>query len=317
MNSSVRRTPCYSKLSIHDNTKRPIRLEDIWQSVTTRFVFPLRDVEEFESRNSAFLLVDRNQLEDTDDGPAVKLSLKQLSSAVANMTGNGNVDDFIRAGAEEFSPLSVALFVFNDALWKMMERKTESQDTMLPMATIPRFHWAREFISQGNPHGVQREDIHKSSLFYVPNQSLEIQGVGGDFSGILEGQLVDTRPSSRPIFSPTIPAAMGRRMDRMPKYDLCDIAISVGTNRLDKELYPSPRSDIDYTFSEHPKVFLEHGLAIETVGSNVNLMVGNKKPQRLFGNVLVLLGKRWNPITEGYKIVEFHVWLMALFNNLW
>lgn len=285
--------------------------------MTTRFMFPLRDVEEFENRNSAFLLVDRKQLEETDEGPAVRLSLKQLSSVVENMVGNAGVDDFIRAGAEEFSPLSMALFVFNDALWKMMKKKTESHDTMLPMATIPRFHWAREFISQGNPHGVQRDDIHKASLSYVPNQSLAIQGVGGDFSGILEGQLVDTRPSSRPIFSPTLPPIMGHRISRMPKYNLCDISVTIGTNRLDKELYPSPRSDIDYTFSEHPKVFLEHGLAIETAGSNVSLRIDNKKPQDLFGNVIILLGKRWSPMTEGYKIVEFHVWLTALFNNLW
>jgi hypothetical protein len=317
MNSLEERTPCYSKLSMHDNTKRPIRLESTKHSVTTRFVFPLRDVEEFENKYSALLPVDRSQLEETDEGPAVRLSFKQLSSVVGNMIGTGGIEEFIRTGAEKFSPLSMSLFVFNDALWKMMKKKTESHDTMLPMATIPRFHWSREFISPGNPHGVQKDGIHRASLFFVPNQELVIQGIGGDFSGILEGQLVDTTPNSRPIFSPTLPPIMPNRVRRMPKYELCDIVVTIGTNRLDKELYPSPRSDIDYTFSEHPKVYLEHGLAIETAGSNVSLRVGNRKPQGLFGNVLILLGKRWSPMTEGYKIVEFHVWLTALFNNLW
>ena len=77
-------------------------------------------------------------------------------------------------------------------------------------------------------------------------------------------------------------------------------------------LYPEPSKSIDYTFSEHPRIFYEHVLSVSSEGMQVRLGIGKKKAQPLHGDIILLLGKHWESETSGHEILFYHVWLNAL-----
>jgi len=279
--------------------------------VRSRYAFPLDDIEEFENHYGASFEISDDQIAEEKGRFVVRPTLDQFMTMSNILIGNDNNQTFLRRGTTEFSPFSVSIFVFNDAVWKLMSKKEESPDTMLPMTTIPRFYWDREAIGPNNPHGVRR-DMHTSFQFTLePDQALFIQGSGGDFCGILESSLASHKMEARPLFAPRIQGPV----NFVPKYDFEEIALTIRTGDLKKELYPLPQKDIDYTFSEHPQVFYEHGMAITTNGSNVQLKIGKKRPQQLFGKTLVLIGKKWETGTKGQTIIEYHVWL-SLFSHM-
>jgi hypothetical protein len=129
---------------------------------------------------------------------------------------------------------------------------------------------------------------------------------------MLEGQLADQETGPRPVMSPTLPGTK----EKVPKYENQEIEVRLDFGNLKTDLYPEPWKAIDYTFSEHPKVFYDHGLSITAEGKKVHLRVGKKKPQPLHGDVFLLFGKNWESDTPGHEKILFHVWLNALSNLL-
>ncbi|KXH77293.1 MAG: hypothetical protein AM326_12515 [Candidatus Thorarchaeota archaeon SMTZ-45] len=231
---------------------------------------------------------------------------------IENLSGNEPISDYVTNLTSQFQPLSMSLFVFNDSLWKLMEKKPESINTMLPIVTIPRFYWKESAINPKNPHGVKRDHDSNLNLELELHKYFALKGVGGEFGGILEGRVVDQESGPRPIITPTFPGS--KKM--VPKYDVQNIEVRMEFGNLRPHLYPSPLKSIDYTFSEHPRVFYEHGLSVSSDGLQVQLGVGNKKAHPLHGDVLLLLGKRWDSDTPRHEILFYHVWLNALSNLL-
>jgi hypothetical protein len=246
------------------------------------------------------------------DRDGTTLKRQQLYQMAEMLAVNQTLEEFVNSLSDRFQPLSISLLVFNDALWKLMKKKAGSLDTMLPIVTIPFFYWKRTAVTKNNPYGVKRSPTSKSSLHIGHNQSAVLWGLGGEFCGILEGQLADQETGPRPVISPTLPGST----EMVPKYEDQEIEVKLDLGNLKADLYPDPWKTIDYTFSEHPKVFYEHGLSIAAEGKKVHLRVGNKKPQSMHGDVILLLGKHWEPDTPGHVIILFHVWLNALSNLL-
>jgi len=276
--------------------------------VSTKYSFPKEALDEFEIKHNISFNLSSVQMRSIEEMGCTKLTIQQLFNTAEILAQNQELANYVNEKSNQFGPFSMSLFVFNDAVWKLMEKKEESHDTMLAMATIPWFHWESAAISPGNPHGVRRDDMLSANILIDPEKSLTIFGTGGDFGGILEGQLADQKRGPRPLLVPVLPGPN----NPVPKYDLTDIGVNIAFGNLEKVLYPEPLKKIDYTFSEHPKVFYEHGLSIAASGSKFKLKVGKKKPTGLHGDVMLLLGKRWHVDSDLTDVVEYHIWLTAL-----
>jgi len=217
--------------------------------------------------------------------------------------------EFIETRSTSFHPVSMTLFVVNDALWKIMDRKDDHPDKMLPMTTIPWFYWEREAESRETPLGVRRlEDPDKPLKIDVDGNILKISGNGGDFSGILEGRIVDSRRGIRPLF---IPGSPGSKKN-MAKYESEFIEIKIDISSTKMVLYPVPEKEFDYIYSEHPRVFYDHGILLSTDGENTKLKVGSRKENTLRGKVRIFIGKAFKESEKSEDILTFHVWLSML-----
>ncbi|MFW9909355.1 MAG: hypothetical protein ACFFEF_12335 [Candidatus Thorarchaeota archaeon] len=251
----------------------------------------------------------KDQIEQIDTSGATYLSYEQLALAADAIASPRDFENHAEHVTEQLEPLSCALFVFNPAVWRIMERKQDSPNTMLPTATIPWFYWKHGAITTSNPHGVRRDALTSGKLNVVPSHHLEISGPGGDFCGILEGKIVEQEVGPRAIIAPTFPGS-----DTMvPKYEPRDISVRVSLDKIDARLYPSPRNDVDYAFCEHPRVFFEHGFSIKIDGSGVRLRVDKRREQNLFGETLLLVGRKWQKEALPEAILAYHIWLAALF----
>ncbi|MHA1964159.1 MAG: hypothetical protein ACXACG_02975 [Candidatus Thorarchaeota archaeon] len=275
--------------------------------MSTRYLFSQEDLNQFGQIHGQSFELTKEQYEMLGNKGRTTLSKQQLGLVSEALAGNQTTSEFVNSYRDHFQPLSMSLFVFNDSLWKLMEKKPESVNTMLPMATIPLFYWKKTAITPKNPYGVKRDPNSRLSLNIEPHQSVAFQGLGGEFCGILEGQLVDQETGPRPIIAPTFPGPK----EKVPKYEFQEIEIRMQFGNLRANLYPNPRKSIDYTYSEHPKIFYEHGLSVSSEGIEVQLGIGNKRAQPLHGDVMLLLGKRWVSDAPGHEILFYHVWLNA------
>lgn len=275
--------------------------------MSTKYLFRQEDLGQFEQIYSQILELTKEQNEMLECKGRTTLTKQQLSRMSEDLAGNQTTTEFVNNLAGRFQPLSMSLFVFNDSLWKLMEKKPESMNTMLPMATIPRFYWKKAAVTQKNPFGVKKDPESSLSLNIEPHQSVVFQGVGGEFCGILEGQLVEQEIGARPVLAPTLPGPK----EKVPNYETQDIEIRLQLGSLRVNLYPDPWKSIDYTFSEHPSVFYEHGLSVSSEGMRVQLGIGNKRAQPLYGDVILTVGKKWESDAPGHEILLYHVWLNA------
>ncbi len=276
--------------------------------MSTRYEFDNEAIESFCNNYGVTITLTQNQLDILAKMGKTPIMLEQLSNVANQLCPNEeSLKKFIEQKSVDFQPISLSLYVFNDSLWKLMGKKPESMNTMLPMVTIPRFYWKKSAVNQKNPFGVNRDLDSNLSLNIKSHQSVVFQGVGGEFCGILEGQLVEQETGSRPILAPTLPGPK----EKVPKYETQDIEIRMKLGNLRTNLYPDPRKSIDYTFSEHPRVFYEHGLSVSSEGMRVQLGIGNKRAQPLHGDIILLLGKQWELDAPGHEILLYHVWLNA------
>lgn len=275
--------------------------------MSTRYAFSQNDLEQFEQISGQRLDLTKEQFDMLEDKAATTLTTQQLRRISENLAGELSIHDFVADLTSRFQPLSMSLFVFNDLLWKLMEKKEDSIDTMYPIVSIPRFYWKESAINPKNPFGVQREPTSNLSLTIEPHKSIVLNGLGGEFCGIVEGQLVGRKIEAKPILAPTLPGMK----EKVPKYDIQNIEVRLSVGNLRTNLYPRPSKAIDYTFSEHPKVFYEHGLSVLSEGSQVQLRIGNGRAHPLHGEVILLLGRRLEPETPGHDIISYHAWLNA------
>jgi len=224
-------------------------------------------------------------------------------------SNSDSIVGFIEELSEVIEPISMTLLVMNEATWKIMERKPRDVDCMLPMVTIPWFHWSENAVLSGNPRGIQRHDHGTTSITGDSDgKRIIMSGTGGNFCGILEGRVADPLSGVRPIILP------GNRgvVKLVPLYEKEDLRVTINMNGLKTTLYPEPDKKIDYTYSESPRVFYDHGLQLKVDGAQARLRVGNGKEYELRGEVKVLLGKRVKEEDDSSTTLLFHVWLNAL-----
>ena len=94
-----------------------------------------------------------------------KLSVDQVENIAQQICVDTDcLAKFIEQKSVAFQPVSMSLFVINDALWKIMGKKDDHPDKMLPMSTIPWFYWEKEAEDRKTPFGVRRLEVSDKPL---------------------------------------------------------------------------------------------------------------------------------------------------------
>ncbi len=244
----------------------------------------------------------REQNDQYSNNQRFTLSSEQLENIVDQLTNVDGIETYIVDHVNDILPISISLFVLNDKLWKMMERKSWDTAKMLAMTTIPLCTWEQKEEKTSNPKAVKRWEVKPNSITLEIQKEpiLKIHGEGGDFSGFIEQSHITTRKFGM----------MGSR-DLVPNYVFERIHIEAEMNKASIEIHPSPRDDLDYDFSENARTYYEYGLSISAPGENVTLTVGKRKPSKMLGEVYLLVGKQINSEDDHYKALKTIIWLRA------
>ena len=278
--------------------------------MSTRYEFDNEAIADFCNINDVTITFTPDQLDSLGMKGKTTLLIEQISDVANQLYPDEDaLKKFIMEKSGEFHPISLSLYVRNDALWEIMWRKSEYPDKMLPMTTIPWFYWEREAVGKKNLAGVRRMLFPKDPLVVeFEDDTLVIKGRGGDFYGFLEGRIVNKRQSIRPLF---IPGEFGSK-NVVPNYKTEYIQVKISRKSAIPLLYPHPIDELDYAFSEHPRAFYNHGIQIDCEGVDVNLKAGARRETSLHGKTTVLIGKNINEAEDTDNTIMFHVWLVAL-----
>jgi hypothetical protein len=278
--------------------------------MSTRHKFSKATIQNFCNQHGTTINLTAEQTGKLTDFGKTALLVEQIADLAEQMCPYVDSQKrFIEEKAEGFHPMALSLYVLNETLWKIMSQKNERPESMLPMTTIPWFYWEKEAEGRGNPAGVRRvSDSARPLTVKFQNNTLLIKGGGGDFCGLLEGRIVDKHQGVRPLF---IPGSTGPKKT-VPNYEAQNIEIKIDMRSSESELYPSPIKELDYFFSEHPRVFYEHGIQINAEGETINLKVGKRRETTLRGKVNIFIGKDFAEIPDSGDVLMFHVWLHIL-----
>jgi hypothetical protein len=278
--------------------------------MSTRCAFHRQTIKSFEKETGVQIRLNREQEVQMEADSRVTLLTAQISDVVHELLPNrSRLFEYVKERTKYFQPISMSLFVLNDDTWKLMHKKSDYADRMLPMATIPWFYWEPAAISKGNPLGARRAEGEISGLSVDEAEcSMSVWGQGGNYCGLVEARVVRRLAGMRPIL---IPGTLGDTK-RVPQYELLELCIKMATKESDCHLYPGPEKTLDYSFSESPKVFYEHGLRLEADGASVLLKVGNRRELALRGQVRIFLGKSFPEDSVSSDVLAFHVWLNGL-----
>jgi hypothetical protein len=215
------------------------------------------------------------------------------------------IDEFLVKFSQSLLPLSLSLFVLNDRLWKMMERKSWDKEKMLAMSTIPLCIWERKAENTSNPKGASRWGVNPNTfeLTLEKDPKILIRGEGGDFSGFIEQSQLTMKkfgiPESRKL---------------IPNYMFEQLQIEVLLDRAVFEIHPAPRDNLDYDYSEPARTFYNYGFAISVPGEDVILKVSKRKPSKMLGDVFLLIGSKIldDDNTHQYRGLKIDILLRAL-----
>lgn len=278
--------------------------------MSTRYEFSEEAIQSFCNQYGIIINLTAEQTGKLTDFGKTTLLVEQISDLANQMCPDvASLKEFIELRSKDFHPVALSLYVLNDDLWKIMTRKHEHPEKMLPMTTIPWFFWEKEAEDRKSPTGVKRLDDPKHTFgIKIDNGILKISGKGGDFAGLLEGRIVDPYKGIRPLF---IPGDTGPKKN-VANYESQLVQTKINIRSSESKLYPVPSKELDYAYSEHPRVFYEHGIQIDINGEDVNLKVGKRRETTLRGKVIVFIGKDFNDTPESDQILIFHIWLAAL-----
>lgn len=278
--------------------------------MSTKFEFDNESIESFCNAYGVTIDYTLEQSQNLKAQGKTSLLVEQIEN-IANQicTDTDCLREFVEQKSRDFHPVSMSLFVLNDELWKIMSRKHEHPEKMLPMTTIPWFYWEKEAEGRKTPSGVLRnEDLKRPLTIKLQGNTLKLSGNGGDFCGILEGRIVDRRKGIRPLF---IPGSTGPKKN-VAKYESEYVQVAIDLSSVQMSLYPIPEKELDYIYSEHPRVFYNHGILITTEGEHVVLKVGKRRETTLRGVVLIFIGKDFEESEDVISLLSYHVWLSML-----
>ncbi|MCK5264746.1 MAG: hypothetical protein KAR03_03995, partial [Candidatus Thorarchaeota archaeon] len=105
-----------------------------------------------------------NQATALEINKPILLTEKQLDFLVDQIVALDDIDEFLKKFIHSVLPISLSLFVINDRLWKMMERKSWDNDKMLAMSTIPLCAWDKKLNDTNNPKAVKRWTVQPSTF---------------------------------------------------------------------------------------------------------------------------------------------------------
>jgi len=268
-----------------------------------RIAKPAKAYQELLNQFELDLGLTSDQTAALEEDQPILLSIEQLDFIIDQLVVVDGIDEFLIKYASTIHPLSLSLFVINDKLWKIMERKSWDPEKMLAMSTIPLCAWDKKSEKISNIKAVKRWTVHPSTfdISLEKTPSIRIKGDGGDFSGFIDQSQLTARKFGMPEGRKTIPNYIFEKLD-----------IEILFNKATVETYPSPRDDLDYDYSDHARVFYEHGFAISLPGENVTLKVGKRKPTKMLGDVYFLIGRRVDIDNEAYEGLIVDIWLRAL-----
>ena len=240
-----------------------------------------------------------------DSDQPFMLNEEQLDYIIDQMTVTSGIDRYLQDHSEVMLPVSLSLFVINERLWKMMERKQWDREKMLAMCTIPLCTWERKAETTSNPKGSNRWEVHPNTfeLILEKDPKIIVRGGGGDFSGFIEQSQLTMRkfgiPESRKL---------------VPNYSFEQLQIEVSLDRAVFEVHPTPRDNLDYDYSESARTFYNYGFAVSVPGDDLILAVGKRKPSKLAGEVILLIGARISEDDSAhqYKGLKTDILLRAL-----
>ncbi|MFW9805835.1 MAG: hypothetical protein ACFFFK_03840 [Candidatus Thorarchaeota archaeon] len=278
--------------------------------MSTRYEFSKDAIQNFSTKYKVAINLTAEQTGKLTDFGKTTLLVEQITDILDEMCPDANsLKNFLEQKSEELHPISLSLYVINDDLWRIMSRKQKNPETMLPMTTIPWFYWEKNAESRQNPMGINRLD-YPSFPFTTRFKDgvLTFSGRGGNFSGLIEGRIVDPHKGIRPMF---IPGDTGTKK-AVANYESEIVRIKINSRSSQLTLYPVPVKNLDYFYSEHPRVFYDHGIKIDADGEDVSLKVGKRQETTLRGKVMIFIGREFGEIPDSEEVLLFHTWLSTL-----
>ena len=247
------------------------------------------------------------QILNLSDSGVTELVPQQMSDTVELLSPTQSLKEkFVINNFSEIGPVSFSLFLTNPDLWKMMEKKAEHKERMYPMMTVPWFYWARENVTRQNPFGVVRHELNDLRLSpFDSEKRFVFSGRAGNFCGLIESEIEEYRSKSRPIIIPSLP----EKSTIIPNYEFTKFRVYLNLENITTKLYPEPKIEFDYSFSESPKLFYNQGLLIQSEGQAIRLSIGGIS-SLLRGDASLYFC--CNPYQNPERVLLAHVWLWTL-----
>ncbi len=277
--------------------------------MSSDYLFTKKAIREFEKEHDIEISLKGQRLQQIQKEDKTYLSIRELRNLLQYINERP-LSRYVTDMSKLLQPISLSLFVVNDTLWKIMEKKKQHADRMNPMITFPWFHWDMD-SGEGDKHTqiIRKGKSSGMDTLTAKDNVLTIAGMAGDFAGVLEERIVRENNRRRPIL---IPTGFGSR-ELKSKYNLEAIEMTVNLNLCDAQLYPKPDLIFDYRFSENPEDIHNHGLKISSIGEGVTLSTGGKAPVSLQGSITIFLCKRMKNLHESSIPLKYHLWMMGLY----
>ncbi|MBS3795410.1 MAG: hypothetical protein KGY80_10955 [Candidatus Thorarchaeota archaeon] len=273
------------------------------------YIFTERAIREFEEKQGISISLDSQNLQEIQNYGGTHLSAKKLRN-ILESANEKPLSHYVNDESKTVSPISVSLFVINDALWRIMEKKRHHADKMNPMITFPWFHWDIDPSGEGKEGKIIRNS-NSSGIedVIVEHNVLTIAGFAGDFAGVLEERIVREGGRRTPILVPT---GFGSK-ELISKYNLEATEITVNLDLCEAQLYPTPHLSFDYRFFENPEYIHNHGLGISSVSGAVSLSTAGSNPVTLEGITTIYVCKRMKNLHDTSTPLKYHLWIAALY----
>lgn len=240
------------------------------------------------------------------DGNSVVLSTSQMDYLADQIASQVGTKEFLERHASDIPAVCMSLYVLNEALWKLMERKPWDTEKMLPMTTMPYCFWHQEEEKTSNPKAVKRWEIGRNSMSYSStSNSISIVGEGGDFSGFIDRSQITLRKFGIPEKSQLI-----------PNYVYQKVMISAHLKNAVASIHPLPLENLDYDYSGPAKDFHDHGIHLQIPGNDITLEVEKRKPSVLNGIVHLFIGYTSKPEPVLMESLLADIWFWILYRLL-
>jgi hypothetical protein len=231
----------------------------------------------------------------------VILNPGQMDDLVRQFSSQDGMSGFLSETASQIPVVCMSLYVLNDNLWRIMERKPWDQNKMLAMTTIPYCFWDKNEVSTSNPKAVKRWELDSNEMTYLPAvPTLSIKGNGGDFNGFIEQSMITNRRFGIPDTNRAI-----------PNFKFKGIKVTAQLSKADVKIHPKPLDIFDYDYSAPAKTFHDLGVDVMVPGEYVTLEIEKRKPAKLHGDVHILIGVPVDSESQQLGLLFTDVWFWA------